>query len=42
MRFGAMSSFWGRLGYGIESLHADGLRETVESLTLSVTYGLPQ
>jgi hypothetical protein len=42
MRFGAMSSFWGRLGYGIESLHAEGLRETVESLTLSVTYGLPQ
>ena len=42
MRFGAMSNFWGRLGYGIESLHADGLRETVETLTLSVTYGLPQ
>lgn len=42
MRFGAMSSFWGRLGYGIESLHADGLRETVETLTLSVIYGLPQ
>ena len=42
MRFGAMSSFWGRLGYGIESLHADGLRETVEALTVSVTYGLPQ
>ena len=41
MRFGAMSSFWGRLGYGIESLHADGLRETVEALTLSVVYGLP-
>lgn len=42
MRFGAMSNFWGRLGYGIESLHADGLRETVETLTLSVIYGLPQ
>lgn len=42
MRFGAMSNFWGRLGYGIESLHADGLRETVEALTLSVIYGLPQ
>ena len=42
MRFGAMSNFWGRLGYGIESLHADGMRETVETLTLSVTYGLPQ
>jgi hypothetical protein len=42
MRFGAASSFWGRLGYGIESLHADGLQETVETLTLSVVYGLPQ
>jgi hypothetical protein len=42
MRFGAMSNFWGRLGYGIESLHADGLRETVEALTVSVIYGLPQ
>ena len=42
MRFGAMSNFWGRLGYGIESLHAAGLRETVEALTLSVIYGLPQ
>lgn len=42
MRFGATSSFWGRLGYGMESLHADGLRETVEELTLSVVYGLPQ
>jgi hypothetical protein len=42
MRFGAMSNFWGRLGYGIESLHAESLRETVESLTLSVIYGLPQ
>lgn len=42
VRFGAMSNFWGRLGYGMESLHADGLRETVEELTLSVVYGLPQ
>ena len=42
MRFGAQSSFWGRLGYGIESLHADGLRETAEALTLSIVYGLPQ
>ena len=42
LRFGAMSNFWGRLGYGIESLHAEGLRETVETLTLSVIYGLPQ
>ena len=36
------ANFWGRLGYGIESMHADGLRETVETLTLSVMYGLPQ
>ena len=42
MRFGAQSSFWGRLGYGLESLHADALRETAEVLTLSVVYGLPQ
>jgi len=42
MRFGAQSSFWGRLGYGIESLHADGLRETAEALTLSIVFGLPQ
>lgn len=35
-------SWWGRLGYRIESMHADALRETVESLTLSVMYGLPQ
>jgi hypothetical protein len=42
MRFGAMSSFWGRLSYGIESLHSDGLRETAEVMTLSLVYGLPQ
>ena len=36
------ANFWGRLGYRIESPHAAGLRETVESLTLSVIYGLPQ
>jgi hypothetical protein len=42
MRLGEAASFWGRLGYRIESLHAQGLRETVESLTLSVIYGLPQ
>jgi len=42
LRLGESSSFWGRLGYRIESTHAEGLRETVESLTLSVMYGLPQ
>jgi hypothetical protein len=42
LRLGATSPVWGRLGYGIESLHANGLRETVEELTLSVVYGLPQ
>lgn len=36
------ANFWGRLGYRIESTHAGGLRETVETLTLSVIYGLPQ
>lgn len=41
MRLGE-GNFWGRLGYRIESLHADGLRETVESVTLSVVYGFPQ
>jgi hypothetical protein len=41
-RLGAASSLWGRLGYRIESAHATGLRETVESLTLSLLYGLPQ
>jgi hypothetical protein len=35
-------NFWGRLGYRIESLHANGLRETVETLGLSVIYGFPQ
>jgi hypothetical protein len=41
MRLGAVSSFWGRLGYRIESAHAEG-RETVEALTLSIIYGIPQ
>jgi hypothetical protein len=41
MRLGD-GNLWGRLGYRIESPHAAGLRETVESLTLSVIYGLPQ
>ncbi|HTI05247.1 MAG TPA: hypothetical protein VL549_08025 [Gemmatimonadales bacterium] len=42
VRLGDASTLWGRLGYRIESVHADGLRETVESLTLSLLYGLPQ
>ena len=42
VRLGEASSLWGRLGYRIESVHATGLRETVESLTLSIFYGLPQ
>lgn len=41
-RLGEASALWGRLGYRMESQHADGLRETVESLTLSLIYGLPQ
>jgi hypothetical protein len=41
-RLGEASAWWGRLGYRIESPHAAGLRETVESLTLSLLYGLPQ
>lgn len=41
-RLGETGSFWGRLGYRMESVHADGLRETVESVTLSIIYGLPQ
>jgi hypothetical protein len=42
VRLGETGSFWGRLGYRMESTHADGLRETVESVTLSIIYGLPQ
>jgi hypothetical protein len=42
VRLGQESAFWGRLGYRIESMHANGLRETVEALTLSMIYGLPQ
>jgi hypothetical protein len=41
MRLGE-GNFWGRLGYRIESMHADGLRETVEAVTLSIVYGVPQ
>jgi hypothetical protein len=36
------ANFWGRLGYRIESSHAETLRETVETVTLSLIYGLPQ
>ena len=42
VRFSEASAFWGRLGYRMESTHAQGMRETVESLTLSVFYGIPQ
>jgi hypothetical protein len=42
MRLGDASQLWGRLGYHIDSNHADGLRETVEAITLAVVYGLPQ
>lgn len=42
VRLGQESPFWGRLGYRMQSTHAPGLRETVESLTLSVLYGFPQ
>ena len=42
MRFAEQSPLWGRLGYHIDSNHADGLRETVEAITLSVIYGFPQ
>ena len=42
VRLGDASPMWGRLSYRIESDHANGLRETVESLTLSLIYGLPQ
>jgi hypothetical protein len=41
LRLGETSQLWGRLGYRIESTHAEGLRETAEALTLSVSYGLP-
>lgn len=40
MRFGE-GNLWGRLGYRLESMHAPSLRETVETLSLSVVYGLP-
>jgi hypothetical protein len=42
VRLAQSGSVWGRLGYRMESTHAAGLRETVESVTLSVIYGFPQ
>jgi hypothetical protein len=41
MRLGGQS-FWGRLAYRIESVHAEGLRETAEAISLSFVYGVPQ
>jgi hypothetical protein len=42
VRLGQSTPMWSRLSYKMESTHASGLRETVESLTLSLMYGLPQ
>jgi len=42
MRLSQSSPFWGRLSYRMESTHAADLRETVEAVSLSVIYGLPQ
>ncbi|HWC72886.1 MAG TPA: hypothetical protein VG454_03040 [Gemmatimonadales bacterium] len=42
LRLSSETPLWGRLGYRIQSSHADGLRETVEAITLSVIYGFPQ
>jgi hypothetical protein len=42
MRLGASSPLWGRLSYRIESGQAADMRETVESVALTVIYGLPQ
>jgi len=42
VRLGETGAFWGRLGYRMESAHAQGLRETVELVTLSLVYGVPQ
>jgi hypothetical protein len=42
MRLNESGLFWGRLGYKMESAHAEGLRETVETFSLSLIYGLPQ
>ena len=42
LKLGQSTPLWSRLSYKMESTHASGLRETVESLTLSLIYGLPQ
>lgn len=42
MRLSSQTPLWGRFGYRIESSHADALRETVESITVTVIYGFPQ
>ncbi|PYO95178.1 MAG: hypothetical protein DMD62_02370 [Gemmatimonadetes bacterium] len=42
VRLAQSTPLWSRLSYKMESTHATGLRETVESLTLSLIYGLPQ
>lgn len=42
MRLSQTGMFWGRLGYKMESAHAAGLRETVETFSFSLVYGLPQ
>lgn len=42
MRLSQSSPFWGRLSYRMESTHAGDLRETVEAVSLSLIYGIPQ
>jgi hypothetical protein len=42
LRLSPSKQFWGRLGYKMESTHAEGMRETVETFSLSLLYGLPQ
>jgi hypothetical protein len=42
LRLSNQTPLWSRLGYRIESAHADALRETVESITVSIIYGFPQ
>lgn len=42
MRLSQTGMFWGRVGYKMESTHAAGLRETVETFSFSLMYGLPQ
>ena len=42
LRLSQSKQFWSRLGYKMESMHAEGMRETVETFSLSLLYGLPQ